>query len=440
MATRTAKEFLLQECSNLQSVLEETLRFKYGLDGSKEFFDECQSRLTYIRQELDQTTELDHDRLQLASTLLNQLSDLVSRIERSSIGEYSWPFVEELKRIAVATCTEATAANPNTEPQFHVWSSGGLDAYAIQPEPSRPSGSRKRIHTIVLPKTLKHSVLLHSILGHEVGHAMFRCSKHQAELNSIVRDLLAKTVFETPASTADWLYSTSAPARIKTVLSSPILAKVTASNFFSAVASWDAWMEEVLCDFIGLTTFGPSFVAAESNLLYAMDPAGSGVGQRHPPVGCRVNYLLQAAKLSGLTQCKFTDKSTIAAVTKFWGDLERRKQPDPWFDVFPDVQIKVTISRFQQLFSAVEPACYVHPSEEILTRLMDQLAHLVPAVGFKINADRSMAWCQVDFRHVLYAGWVTAASDPSIPFTILNRLCEHGIMQQRAINIEIGST
>ena len=437
MATRTAKEFLLQECSNLQGVLEETLRFKYGLEGSKEFFDECQSRLTYIRQELDQTSQSEFDRLQLSSVLLNQLSDLISRIERSSIGEYSWPFVEELKKIAAATCTEATAADPNTKPQFHVWSSGGLDAYAIQPEPSRPSGSRKRIHTIVLPKTLKHSVLLHSILGHEVGHAMFRCSKHQSALNVILRDLLVSTVFENPTATANWLYSNDAPDRIKRQLASPTLANITPANFFTTVASWHAWMEEILCDFIGLTTFGPSFLAAESNLLYAMDPSGTGVGPRHPPVGCRINYLLTAARLGGHSAIQFKDETLNSKVQNLWSDLHARRQTDAWFEVFPEKQIEATMSRFANLFGTLEPALYVKPAENELKALVDQLASLVPPVGFAIDENKTMSWTRIDFRNVLYAGWIVAANHSSIPFTSLNRLCEHAIMQQRAIEIEM---
>ncbi len=438
MATRTAKEFLLQECANLQGVLEETLRFKYGLEGSKEFFEECQSRLTYIRQELDQTDQSEHDRLQLSSVLLNQLSDLVSRIERSSIGEYSWPFVEELKTIAAATCTEATAADPNTKPQFHVWSSGGLDAYAIQPEPSRPSGSRKRIHTIVLPKTLKHNVLLHSILGHEVGHAMFRCSKHQSALNAIFRDLVARTGFENPAATASWLYSKDAPDRIKLQLASPTLANITAANFFTTVASWDAWMEEILCDFIGLITFGPSFVAAESNLLYAMDPSGTGLGPRHPPVGCRINYLLDAARLGGHSENVYEDATLNSNVSNFWNDQRAKRQTDLWFNVFPETQIQATIHKFDSLFRTLPPALYVKPAEGDLKALVDQLALIVPPVGFSIDSNGTMSWKKVDFRYVLYAGWISAANHSTVSFTNLNRLCEHAIMQQRAIEIEMG--
>jgi hypothetical protein len=441
LATGSAKEFLAQECVNLQAVLEETLRFKYGLEGSEEFFEECQSRLRFIVSEIAGAKDSDFDSLQGACGLLAGLSDLISRIERSSIGEYSWPFVEELKRIAIAMCTEATAANPNTPPQVHVLSAGGLDAYAIQPEVRRPSGSAKRIHTIVLPKTLKHFVLLHSILGHEVGHAMLRCSKHQQALFDIFqRELLANTVFADPVATAKWIYSPTAPTRVKNSLAAQLTARgVTEANFFSTIASWPAWIEEVMCDFIGLLTFGPSFVAAECNLLYAIDPSASGLGPRHPPVGCRANYLLAAATLSGDDFTAFDGNSLKLSAETFWTNLRVRKQADPWFNIFPDSQIKKTVEALSALLISLEPALYPKPTEDDLDLLLSQITMLIPPVGFQVGQLHTMYWHKIDFRHVLYAGWIASATRPDIPFMVLNRLCEHGIMQQRAINIELGA-
>lgn len=430
----------MQECTNLQSVLEETLRFKYGLEGSKEFFEECQARLTFIRDELFKADEGDHDNLRQLSDLLNKLSDLISRIERSSIGEYSWSFIEELKRIAIATCSEATAASPNTEPQFHVWSSGGLDAYSIQPELSRPTGSRKRIHTIVLPKTLKHSVLLHSILGHEIGHAMLRCSKHQHALSTIFNKLIANSPFENQASTAQWLYSNTAPMSVRRDLASPTLTAqgINQGNFFGSVASWQAWMEEVLCDFIGLITFGPSFVAAEANLLYAMDPSGAGIGARHPLVGCRVKYLLRASEIRGLDDSPIVNSSLKSSASKLWNTLRARDQTDPWFDVLDQNNIRAALSDFEALFGSLPPSLYLQSNERTLLLLVDHLSRLTPPVGFDIEMDQTISWQAVDFRSILYAGWIAAANDPSVPFSAINRLCGHAIMQQRAIHIELG--
>lgn len=440
MTFASAKGFLIQECANLQDVLEETLRFKYGLEGSKDFFSECQARLAYIRTEVDSAAENEHDRLQLASVLLCRLSDLISRIERSSIGEYSWPFVEALKRIATATCTEATAADPNATPQFHVWSSGGLDGYVIQPELGRPSGSRKRIHTIVLPKTLKHCVLLHTILGHEIGHAMYRCSKHQRDLVEITNKLIANTVFADPNSTAQWLYSPQAPAQVKKQLASAELRSrgVNVGNFFTRAASWSAWIEEVLCDLIGLMTFGPSFVAAECNLLYSMDPSGAGIGPKHPLVGCRANYLAAAAKARGFASAKFSNDDLQKAYLGFWSSIDARTQNDAWFDVFPQAKIGEAVSELEKLFAPLQPALYMAPEEPTLRLLVEQLARHVPPVGFEVDNKQIMRWEKVDFRHVLYAGWIAAANDATLPFLNLNRLCEHAIMQQRAIEIELG--
>lgn len=133
------KDFLLLECDGVKRVLHETLRYDYGGDGSRDFFEECEIRLDFIRNEIEQTDVSDHLALQNGGALLIELSDLISRIERSSLDEYSWPFVEELKEIALAICTEATIKNPHTPPKVHVLSDGGLDKYAIYAEPKRPS-------------------------------------------------------------------------------------------------------------------------------------------------------------------------------------------------------------------------------------------------------------------------------------------------------------
>jgi hypothetical protein len=435
------KEFLAQECENLESVLEETLRFKYGLEGSKEFFDECRVRLTFVKDELSKTNDADVDNLLRVSILLNQLSDLISRIERSSIGQYSWPFVEELKRIATVICTEATLSNPNTPPQFYVLSSGGLHAYAIQPEQNRPSGGSRRIHTIVFPRTLKHFVLLHSILGHEIGHAMWRCSKHQHALKQIVdRELFSSGVFANPSATGAHLYSATAPLRVKQQLAQH--SAMNANNFFASGPSWAAWTEEILCDFIGLLTFGPSFVAAECNLLYAMDPAGTSLGPQHPPVGWRANYLLSAAQILGLTTERYAAETVKNAVGAFWTSLATKRQADDWFNVFTTQQITNTTDAIANLLRPLAPSLYVSPAERDLELLLNQLKQIVPPVGFETNeanGEYKIECRSMDFRYILFAGWITSASPSPITFAQLNRLCEHGIMQQRAIEMQIES-
>lgn len=436
---RTTKDFLKQECLNLREVLEETLRFKFG-DDSKEFFEECLIRLDFVSDELDKLAVTNHSDLQKIAFLLVELSGLISRIERSSVGEYSWPFVEELKKIAVAICTEATLVDANSPPKIHVLSDGGLDKYAIYTESNRPSSAGKRILTIVFPRSLKHFVLLHSILGHEIGHAMWQCSKHQLALrDAIQQTLLSAGPLANPMSTSQWLYSANAPAEVKDNLAKLAPHGINQGTFFQW-ASWQAWVEEVLCDFIGLMTFGPSFLAAECNLLYSLDPAGSGIGQKHPPVACRVNYLLTGARLLGFDKDTFSTLGLQDAVRTYWAELRSKGKSDPWFDFFADNQVQRFCDALGALLGTLPPALYSPPVEADLKHLLDQLSETVPPTGFEIEDRQTMRCRPIDFRHNLYAGWIASITTPHLSFERVNRLCEHGIMQQRAIDIELSAS
>ncbi|MGC2966207.1 hypothetical protein [Paraburkholderia aspalathi] len=431
-----AKSFLLQECANVKQVLEETLRFEYGAGGSKDFFDECSSRLAFITSEIAAADEADFSALGVNQELLLDLSKLISRIERSSLGQYSWPFVDELKKIAAAICAEDTLDDTDTPPMVHVLSEGGLDAYAIYPEEQRPSGSERRILTIVFPRTLKHFVLLHSILGHEIGHAIWRSSKHQNDLRAAVdRAFVASNGrFSSALATTNWLYDAGAPTSVTARLAAFLQQGLPRDHFFMW-ANWEAWREEILCDLIGILTFGPSFIAAECQLLYSLDLSGMGIGSQHPPVGCRVNLFLAAARLLGYRTMAFGDKEVQRAFDAFWMDLESRVKADPWFDIFTDAEISAALDGIGAVLEAHPPALFRLPDVPLLEHLSQQLAKGIPPIGFSLGEDFKPRTSAVDFRHILYAGWIASHRENPIGFLDLNRLCEHAIMQQRSIEI-----
>lgn len=436
----TAKEYLAQECANLGHVLHETLRFKYGSDGSSEFFDECQVRLDFLSARLKALSEGDGAELAEIRKHLGELSELVARIERSSVEEYSWPFVERLKEIATAACSEATAAHPSSPPKVHVLSEGGLDSYGIYPEQSRPSAAKRRILTIVFPRTLKHFVLLHAILGHELGHAIWRIPHRQRDLRYfLAKHLRREGPFENSTATAAWLYGDAAPHEVKRHLRDLDPSVVEQKNFFSLAANWDAWMEEILCDFIGIATFGPSFIAACCNLLHAIDLSGFDIGPKHPPVACRVGYLLKAASQLGLDHLTYQDQALNASVARFWQALRAKRKTDPWLDVFTNAQVKGMMEDVGSYIAGMPSAAYVQPGERELSALLSQLRRLVPPVGFSVGENLAFEHRPVNFRHVLYAGWIASTDETSVPFDRINRLCEHAILQQFAIDTSLRS-
>lgn len=434
------KSFLLAECKNVNSVLSETLRYKYGPEGSSQFYEECGTRLKFLEEQIGLTDDLDFSSLEDWGDQLEQLSGLISRIERSAIGEYSWPFVEELKKISASICAENTLESNDNPPKVHVLSDGGLGAYRIYPERKRPSVSRCRILTIVFPRTLKDFVLLHPILGHELGHAMWQGSKHQTQLRTILSTkLLPGSILQTDDALLTWLYSDAAPDGTKEQLDYLRMRRgIVKENFFQHFASSGAWIEEILCDFIGLLTFGPSFVAALCRLLYALNPSGSGFGPQHPPVGCRVNLMLKAATMLKDDQAFAGQPKLEAAREKFWSDLNKQVKADKWYELFDTKNIQDTLDDLGTLIASCSHARYQQPTVAEIGPLFELLADCIPPVGFEFDAQNKPAIRTVDFRHILYAGWIANHLESSVSFGDLNRLCQHGLMQQAGIKQYLG--
>lgn len=430
----TPQAFLLQECKNVAALLDQTLRHEYGLDGSQDFYDECVTRLKFIEGQI--STAADPNALEQWGFELNDLSKLICRIERSSLGEYSWPFVEQLKRMANAVCIENSASgNPS---KIYVLADGGLDAYSIFPEPKRPSHRNRLLLTVVFPKSLKHFVLLHSILGHELGHAIWRCSKHE---HAIRKDVLAKFlgvpgVFADTASTLAHIYSAAAPAEVKAQL--PIMAAhgVDQTNFFQW-ANWESWVEEILCDLVGLVTFGPSFVAAQCHLLPSINPNTHGFGPNHPSPAWRINLILRGAAILGFDALPSQPHPIRVKLQEFWTKMHASRAAVPWADVLTDAQLTDALDGLSALMQQHSPAGYTHPTPAAVSDLVHSLESGVPPVGFSLTPEGMPACEHRDFRDILYAGWITSVQQNAPSFEVVNRLCEHAIMQQAAIDIQL---
>lgn len=430
----TPQEFLQQECKNVAALLDQTLRHEYGLDGSQDFYEECVTRLKFIEGQI--SASIDPSALAKWGFELNDLSKLICRIERSSLGEYSWPFVEELKKMANAICVENSASGKPSK--IYVLADGGLDAYCIYTEEKRPSHRNRLLLTIVFPKSLKHFVLLHSILGHELGHAIWRCSKHE---QTIRKDVLAKFVgipgvFADKNSTLAHVFSAAAPAEVKTQLSVMDTHQINRGNFFKW-ADWGSWVEEILCDFVGLVAFGPSFVAAQCNLLPSINPNTHGFGPDHPSTAWRINLILRGATMLGFDALPPPAHPSRPKIEAFWTKMHSMRTADPWFDVLTDIQLSEALRGVSALLQNNPPSGYVLPSFDAIWGHVQKLERGIPPAGFALNAEDTPVCESRNFREILYSGWIASALPDMPSFEQINRLCEHAIMQQHAIDIQL---
>ena len=105
---------------------------------------------------------------------LSVLGSRISLIERSHLGEFSWPFAETIREIAQTLFLEKQLDGALSPPIVQVIAEG-MDYQFV--DEALPLVGARRIVIVAFPRQLKHHVLLHSIFGHELGHTAFNSNE-----------------------------------------------------------------------------------------------------------------------------------------------------------------------------------------------------------------------------------------------------------------------
>lgn len=124
-------------------------------------------------------------------------------------------------------------------------------------------------------------------------------------------------------------------------------------------------------------------------------------------------------------------------IEAFWTKMHSSRTADPWFDVLSDAQLSDALSGVSALLRHHPPAGYTHPDTEAVWGLVSSLERGVPPVGFTLTVEGTPVCEHRDFREILYTGWIASVQPDAPSFELVNRLCEHAIMQQRAIDIQL---
>src|SRR5260370_39244013 len=120
----TPKQFLLEECKNIELALSDLLRREFLAGKAADFHHQLTQRLETIRGLIKPIADPDANSVSLFCAELSRLSELVHRIERSHAGEFSWPFAEELCSLAHPLCRE-DLRTPGTDPIIRILAEGG---------------------------------------------------------------------------------------------------------------------------------------------------------------------------------------------------------------------------------------------------------------------------------------------------------------------------
>lgn len=436
-----SKEFLLQECENVRTTLHDVLRHDYAAGSSEEFYNEFSERLAFLESLLRPADPGDISALGTFAQEISLLSTLVHHMERSHTGEFPWPFTEYLQALATPLCKEHLAENEG-EPIIRVYAEGGLDTYQINLENDLSVlNIGRRIFTIVFPRTLKHHVLLHAIFGHEIGHAASTIPKHRIYLlNKVVEPLRAKGPLNSTSQATAWLRDPDAPDAIEELRSQ------YSDDEFTEVKrnQLDSWFQEFMCDLFGLVTFAGSFLAAHQTLLLALDPTGHRWGPYHPPYICRKAMLWHACK-----HLKWSEVPHGVADSQFRADLEvflktylGSDPPGPWESVFTEEQVAAAVDALGPFLRDVGTSLFPFFGQGGVPDLVRMLRDQIPPCGADLSGSETPVNRNIDFRDILFGGWLVAEGfglsagdgDRYGQFLELNKLCEMGLLQQRAID------
>jgi hypothetical protein len=284
----TPLEFLQEEFDNVELALGETLRYDYGPERSRPYYDECAARLARIKKEIPRISANDFQTIRDRLDELSSLARWISLIERSHLGEFSWPFAEELRDIATALLTERNLKSTPASPIIHIIAEG--EGYQIEYERpvSSPSGGR-RFAVVAFPRPLKHHVLLHTIFGHELGHTALHTTGAGGAGRILQVEVMSALQTSGPMASAGnttaWLNNPNAPPEVRTELAG--YATMVGQAYLFDDYYRKQWLDELICDLFGLLLFGPGFAAAHQALLKPTHPSPYRFNlfePTHPPI------------------------------------------------------------------------------------------------------------------------------------------------------------
>ena len=433
----TPLEFLHEECENVTRALVEALRFDYAPKQRDEYYAECKDRLSRIKSSIVGLVEGDLLKISLYLKELARLATWISLIERSHLGEFPWPFSDELRRIATTILKEKNLAGPIL-PIILVVAEGKI--YRIVCETPVPDVSTdRRFFIISFPRSLKYHVLLHAIFGHEVGHAALQASNSAMILqHQAVPELTRKGPMASVADASGWLNASSAPDEVKGILAEFLQKQGRKFQFGETIYLY--WLIELTSDLFGLLLFGPSFMAAFRALLEPVNPVPASfdlADPTHPPFAVRHKMLVQALHILGWDSAVSTaaDKDVQTAEIKFFNYLKNESYP-AWVKFFDDDQLRDAIGGIQ---SVLGPLAYQIADAGLLVKLVKRLSRALPPIVDNFDTNGNPTLTRIDFRHILHAGWVYWIGYPRgtpnvLNFFNTNRLCNQALTQQRAIN------
>lgn len=200
----------------------------------------------------------------------------------------------------------------------------------------------------------------------------------------------------------------------------------------------EAWKEELYCDLFGLLIMGPSYVGACTSLLRPFKTRTAS--DSHPPSATRfwvINQVVTAldwrTKFSRHPQLRVPTTRYFDSLNKLASSVPRRYQ------LLHEAQILASLERLQKFLAGIGAVTCPTPDLDEIALMRNRMLAACPPVASNVTRARKVFNSNVDFRSILFAGWITWVSTKrsatNLDFVKLNMLCQRGILQQCAVDV-----
>ena len=339
--------------------------------------------------------------LQMTDFIVKSIGSHINYIDEAQTQKLPWSFIQPVQKLAKALLPDVQIMlSPQWEYNYTIITTNLFDIYTnylskfVNYVPGTdlenilaPLG--KSFHIIYFPSIERNNILLHCIMGHEIGHLVskkyFTDKRNQILLQSI-RDKVAAIVEKK-------IKEMSQTKGFPSLLIPAITQQMTQSEMERTTKMWEKGLEEILSDIQGCFLFGPAILFSTLEIalqdLDGLDKAPDGNNNFYPPWRMRLRIIFQIIKELGLLplENKFGMEKVVSNVNDRFKLIENMvsKTPDKE-EIQKDEIAKIAYDEIEkdipvakQIFKDDLKSLLVTPSN-----LYEHLPHLIERIDFGI--------------------------------------------------------
>ncbi|MDP3066170.1 MAG: hypothetical protein Q8N08_05460 [Methanobacteriaceae archaeon] len=248
---------------------------------------------------------------------------------------------------------------------------------------------KKSFYIVSFPTIERKNILLHCLLGHEIGHLVAKeyfTSQRNQELLQSIRDKVATIINNKRIEDG---FPNVPPLFIPQLAQQVRQAEIERANKI-----WQRGLEEILSDIIGSFLFGPAVLFSTLEIalqdLNGLDKLPDEDNNYYPPWRMRLRNIFEVikdSKLFPLQEDKFKSKKVVSSVTKRFNLIENiiREESDKKVIESNDIvkfayeEIDKDIIKAKEIYAAKLESLSVKPSD-----FYKHLPHLIERIDYGI--------------------------------------------------------